>query len=280
MTRIHCHQLAPVIGDPAGNQQLALAAIRSSVAGAEPAGRAEVILLPELVLTGYMFASAQEVREMAIGADDQTLLAWGAAADGALVIGGFAELGDDGNVYNSAAVVGPDGILAVYRKLHLWDGEKLVFTPGSDAPPILETAVGRIAVLICYDLEFPELTRAVALAGADLIAAPTNWPLARRPDGERPPELLISMAAARVNRVAIACCDRTGTERGQEWTAGTSIVTVDGWVAADAGEDGVARADLDLSLARDKTMTALADVFGDRRPDLYPTFYPSLQPLT
>jgi predicted amidohydrolase len=269
MTRIDCHQLAPTMLDLAANQAMVLAAIRASVADG-----AEIILVPELVLTGYMFATVEEVLSVAIPADDPLLVEWGTAAGGALVIGGFAELGDDGNVYNSAAVVGPEGILAVYRKLHLWDREKLVFTPGEQAPPIVDTSVGRIAVMICYDLEFPELTRAVALAGADLIAAPTNWPLMPRPEGERPAEVVILMAAARVSHLAIACCDRTGVERGQDWMAGTSIINENGWVVAIPGPDGVARADLDLTLARDKTMTDLCDAFGDRRPEIYANLYP------
>lgn len=264
MTRIEAHQLAPTIGDLAGNQELALTAIRAAAARG-----AQVIVLPELILTGYVFSSPGEARSVAIPADDPRLLAWGAAGEGALVIGGFAESGPEGLLYNSAAVVGPEGVLAVYRKLHLWDQEKLVFTPGEDAPPLLDTPHGRIAVMICYDLEFPELTRAVALAGADLIAAPTNWPLVPRPEGEHPPELLIAMAAARVSHLAIVACDRTGTERGQEWTAGTAIIDETGWVVSSPGPDGVASADLDLTLARDKTLTPLCDAFGDRRPELY-----------
>jgi predicted amidohydrolase len=264
MTRIDCHQLAPEIGELAANHAAVIDAVRTSVAGG-----AEIIVVPELALTGYMFDSADEARDLAVPADHPMLLEWGSAAEGALVIGGFAELGADGNVYNSAAVVGPAGVLAVYRKVHLWDKEKLVFTPGSQPPPIVETAAGRIAVMICYDLEFPEYTRAVALAGADLIAAPTNWPLMSRPEGEHPPEVLISMATARVNHLGIACCDRAGTERGQEWTAGTCIIDENGWIVAAAGVDGVARGELDLIKARDKTLTPLGDAFGDRRPEIY-----------
>ncbi len=127
----------------------------------------------------------------------------------------------------------------------------------------------RVGIAICYDLEFPEVTRHLALRGADLVAVPTNWPLVPRPGGEHPPEVVIAMAAARVNRVAIACCDRTGTERGVEWTAGTAIVGVDGWVLATAGDDGRATADVDLSTARDKRLTEHADLFADRRADAY-----------
>ena len=72
--------------------------------------------------------------------------------------------------------------------------------------------------------EFPELTRSLALAGTQLLLVPTNWPLVPRPEGERPPEVVIGMAAARVNRMAVACADRVGLERGQDWTGGTTIV--------------------------------------------------------
>jgi predicted amidohydrolase len=124
-------------------------------------------------------------------------------------------------------------------------------------------------VVICYDLEFPELTRSVALEGAQLLAVPTNWPLVPRPEGERPPEAVIAMAAARVNRMAVVCADRLGTERGQEWTGGATIVGVDGWVAAESREPGLLIADIDLDAALDKRLTERADAFGDRRPDLY-----------
>ena len=94
--------------------------------------------------------------------------------------------GDDGLVYNSAALVSPDGVLAVYRKAHLWDAEKLVFTPGDAPPPVVDLPFGRVGLMICYDLEFPEWVRLAALAGADLIAAPVNWPAMPVPAGERP----------------------------------------------------------------------------------------------
>ena len=163
--------------------------------------------------------------------------AWAGAvgAVGGVVIGGFAERSDDGMVYNSAAVVDGSGVLAVYRKtisgIESCDG-----SPAGDAPPpVVRTSLGAVGVAICYDLEFPEVTRHLALAGAELMAVPTNWPLVDRPHGERPPEVVIAMAAARVNRVPLACCDRTGTERGQRWTEGTTIIGIDGWPLAESG---------------------------------------------
>jgi predicted amidohydrolase len=79
------------------------------------------------------------------------------------------------------------------------------------------------------------------------------------------------MATARTNRVFIACCDRTGTERGQQWTAGTSIIDEAGWIRATPDGDGLALAELDLAVARTKSLTDRADVMADRRPELYGT---------
>lgn len=266
MPRIACRQLAPRIADLDANRALATAAIRDAVGDG-----ADVVVLPELVTSGYVFASPEEAASVAVAPEHPLFAEWAAeAARGdALVVGGFCEAGDDGRLYNSAAVVDGSGVRAVYRKTHLWDREKLVFTPGDAPPPVLETRVGRLGVLVCYDLEFPEMTRAVALQGADLLAVPTNWPWGERPAGERPPEVVIAMATARINRMFVACCDRTGTERGQAWMEGTTIVDEAGWVLAEAGADGAAVADVDLARARDKTFTALADALGDRRPELY-----------
>ena len=79
----------------------------------------------------------------------------------------------------------------------------------------------------------------------------------------------MAMAAARVNRMAVACADRLGTERGVEWTGGATIVGVDGWVAAERRDAGLPIADVDLEEARTKRLTEHADAFGDRRPELY-----------
>jgi predicted amidohydrolase len=266
VTRIACQQLAPVFVDLDANRRLTVGAIRE----AAEAG-AEVIVLPELITSGYMFESTDEALEVAIGADDAILGDWSdeAARSDLVVVGGFCERGEEGRVYNSVAIIDASGVRAVYRKLHLWDREKLVFTPGSALPPVVDTRVGRISTVICYDLEFPELTRSVALAGAQALLVPTNWPLVPRPETERPPEVVIGMAAARVNRMAVACADRLGLERGQEWTGGTTIIGSDGWVAAESRDPGLVVADVDLELALDKRLTDQADAFGDRRPEYY-----------
>jgi 5-aminopentanamidase len=266
VTVVAAYQLSPRIGDLEYNAQLSTEAIRTAI----EAG-ASLVVLPELVTSGYVFSSRTEAASVAIDLDHQLFERWAAEASraDAIVIGGFCERGGDDLLYNSAAVCGGDGLLAVYRKSHLWGREKLFFEPGAEPPAVIQTPLGRIGVLICYDLEFPELTRLLALNGADLIAVPTNWPLVPRPAEEHPPEVIAAMAAARANRVFIICCDRLGAERGIHWTGGTALIDEQGFVSAATDEEAPAIADLDLAHARDKRLGDHNDALADRRPELY-----------
>ncbi|TCP45083.1 putative amidohydrolase [Tamaricihabitans halophyticus] len=261
MTRVACAQLAPRVGDPVGNRARTLDAI-----GTARADEVDLLVLPELASSGYMFADEAEARALATPTDGPLLADWVRAAGKLTVVAGFCELGGDGALYNSAAVLDGEGVHAIYRKTHLWDRERLVFTPGDTPPPVVRTRVGPVGVLVCYDLEFPEMPRSLALRGAELIAVPVNWPLLPRPDGERPPEVIMAMAAARTNRVLLAVCDRDGTERGQRWTAGTTIIDESGWIV---GSGPAAVADLEPGRARNKSISDHNDVLADRRPELY-----------
>lgn len=265
MTRIACAQIDPTLGAVAANVELTASAVADAVAQG-----ADVVVLPELATSGYMFADADEARSAALRPGDPVFDAWRSAAGEAIVVGGFCELGDDGLLYNSALALDRDGVIATYRKTHLWDREKLIFTPGGALPPVLQTRHGAIAVMVCYDLEFGEVTRRVALDGVELIAAPVNWPLFPRPEGERPGEVITAMSTGRLNRVVVAVCDRAGVERGQPWTEGSVIVDPDGWVVAEVGSgSGLAIADVDLSTTHDKTLTEHVHLLSDRRVDLY-----------
>lgn len=273
MARVAAVQLAPSVTEPGGNRARAVSAIEEALhAGAD------IVVLPELTTSGYVFETVDEVREVAIRPDDAILAEWSQLAStrpGAVIVGGFAERGDDGNLYNSAAIVDASGVRAVYRKVHLWDQEKRFFTPGSEAPPVVSTAHGSLGTMVCFDLEFPEWTRIAALSGTEILAVPTNWPRMDRPSGERVAEVQIGMAAARVNRMAIVCADRTGEERGVAWNEGSSIISADGWVLAEVGPGtGIAYADVDPALSREKGLGGLAHAFDDRRPDLYDRLTP------
>jgi 5-aminopentanamidase len=266
---VACCQLGPQIGDPDGNRARAEAAIE----GAARDG-ARIVVLPELCNSGYVFADADEARRLAEPADGPTAAAWArlARAHDLVVVGGICERGADGSVRNSAVLVDGDGLRAVYRKAHLWDREGLVFAPGSERPPVVDTALGRIGVMVCYDLEFPEWVRLAALGGAELLCAPVNWPEAPRPSGERPGEVVRVQAAAGTNRIFIAACDRIGRERGVDWVGGSLIVDCDGFpLAGPARQDETVTliARCDLADARDKRLNERNDVLADRRPELY-----------
>jgi predicted amidohydrolase len=268
MTRVGVHQLAPVLGDLEGNRALTLGAIDAAAAAG-----ADVVVLPELVTSGYVFEGPDEARPLAEPADGPTLRAWAerATAHDMVVAGGFPELGEDGTLYNSAALVDASGVRAVYRKAHLWDREPACFRPGDARPPVIDTPHGRIGLMVCYDLEFPEWVRAVALDGAELLCVPTNWPVEPRPDGERPMEVLKAMVHAATNRMAIAACDRCGPERGVDWVSGSVVVGPDGWLLAGppGPQPALLVADVDLAAARDKALGPRNDAHADRRPALY-----------
>jgi 5-aminopentanamidase len=281
-TVVACCQLAPVLGDPAANRELAADAVARAAAQG-----ASVVVLPELVSSGYVFESQAEARASAEGADGETVTSWArlAAGHGIVIVGGFCETAA-GELFNSAALVDPGGLRCVYRKAHLWDNESRWFTPGGADPAVVTTEFGRIGVMICYDLEFPEWVRLPALDGAQLLCAPTNWPAFPRPAGERPAEVVRVQADASVNRMFIAVCDRTGEERGIPWVGGSVIVDADGWPlaatpqaagpspagrppAAGTGGPITIAAACRLGDALDKTTGPVNNVHADRRPGLY-----------
>lgn len=265
-------QLALAVGELDANRQAVSAAV-----GEAAAAGARLVVLPELSDSGYVFSDAGEARSHASpAATGVTLREWHSLADrhNLAIAGGFCELGPDGKLYNSAAIVDASGTRAVYRKAHLWGNEKKIFTPGDDAPPVVELPFGNVGLMICYDLEFPEWVRLAALSGADLIAAPVNWPASGTPapPGERSGEVIAAQAAAMSNGVFILVADRCNSERGVDWLGGSVIIQRGGYPAAGpVCEDRTAllTATIDLRLARDKRISELNDLFTDRRPDLY-----------
>ncbi len=266
---VACCQLKLAVGDLSGNRAAARAAIHEAVAR-----ESQVIVLPELASSGYVFRDADEARALSEPVDGPTVEEWSELAyrHNVVVVGGICEQDSDGLLRNSAVLIDRGGLRAIYRKAHLWHAERDVFVPGDQRPPVLETPHGRIGILICYDLEFPEWVRLVALGGADLLASPTNWPRESRPPGERPVEVVRVQANASINRTFCAAADRTGPERGVDWVGGSVIIDPDGYPLAgpmDGSDTGVITAQCDLARARDKRTGADNDVFNDRRPELY-----------
>jgi 5-aminopentanamidase len=269
VTRLACCQLGPQLGEPDANR----AAGRAAAQAAAESGAA-IVVLPELSASGYVFRDVAEARALAEPTDGPTAAGWKALAGqlGITVVGGICELGADGLLYNTALVVDAQGLRAAYRKAHLWDAEKLIFTPGTDPPPVIETAGTSLGVMICYDLEFPEWVRLPSLAGARLLCVPANWPALPRPEGERPIEVVRAQAAAATNRVFVAVCDRARAERGVTWVGGSVIIDPDGWPLAgpEPGDHEITvTAECDLASAADKRISERNDVLTDRRPSLY-----------
>jgi predicted amidohydrolase len=269
MTLIAVCQLALAVGEREANRAAACDAIaRASSEGAR------LVVLPELVNSGYVLDGPDEARDLAEHVTGPTVGEWGALAreHDLMIVGGFCELDDAGAVRNSSVLVDAGGPRAVYRKTHLWADEPDFFLPGSQPPPVIDTAVGRVGLLICYDAEFPEWVRMPALAGADILAIPANWPAGTSPAGERSVLVVNVQAAAYANRVFVALADRCGTERGVGWTGGSVIVGADGYPLAGpvlADRPALLVADCDLGEARDKAVGPRNDIHADRRTGLY-----------
>jgi 5-aminopentanamidase len=239
------------------------------------AGGAELVVAPELALTGYVFADVAEARARAEQSDGaQIRLLRDLSGDCHLVlVAGWCEKSTGERPYNSVVVIDRGALAGCYRKTHLWGRETEVFAAGDQAPPVLNTSLGRVTPLVCYDLEFPEVVRRAALGGAELIAAPSNWPRMPVPIGERPIEVIKAQAAAAANRVAVVVADRCGSERGQDWTGASLVCGPDGYLLAGpaAGEETILSADVDLAESRDKRLGPYNDALADRRPHLYRT---------
>ena len=221
-------QTDPRLGDVAGN----LDHIASWTRRAANEG-AQLVVFPECAVNGYRYDS----REEALG-DAQTvpgpaadLLEGVAAETGVHVAVGIVERDGD-RLYNCAALIGPDGFVTKYRKTHIpFQAVDRFVTPGDIPLHVVETPIGRIGMLICYDLRFPEPARVLALSGVQIIANLTNLP----PPGWVQPEFIFRARAAE-NRVWLVCADRVGTERGVEFIGRSAIVGPSGVTLAEASE--------------------------------------------
>jgi len=266
--RVAALQTRPVFGDVEANVARALASAASVDAA--------LYVFPELMTSGYAFASRAEARALgetpggreAYAPGLHALAKW-ARARRAFVIAGFPEKGG-ARVYNSAALIGPDGrVRDVYRKLHLFDDEKLWFAPGDRAPRVSRVGAARVGMLICFDWRFPEIWRVLALQGADVIAHPSNLVVPRAAQ-------LATPVRALENRVYVVTANRVGADarpdRRIAFTGRSQIVGPEGVVLARAGAAGTRAlvADLDLAQARAKTFGRTRnDIFKDRRPEFY-----------
>ncbi|ABE37168.1 nitrilase family protein [Paraburkholderia xenovorans] len=268
---IACIQMEPHVGAKRDN-------VTRSIRHIETAAKngASLVILPELANTGYVFVDRDEAFSLAEELPDgQTarIFAEMARRLGIHIVAGIAERAGT-RLYNSAIFTGPSGHIGVYRKLHLWNNERLFFEPGDFGIPVFDTSVGRIAIVICYDGWFPETYRLAAMQGADIVCVPTNWvPMSSQPDDRPAMATTLTMAAAHSNGMAIACANRIGTERGQPFIGQSVIVGGDGWPItgpASGDREEILYASIDLKRTRSsRALNALNHVLHDRRADVY-----------
>jgi predicted amidohydrolase len=251
--------------EAAGPPDAMLAAMARAAAQAAADG-VGLLVMPELFLTGYNIG-ADALRALAEPQDGASARQAAAIArqHGIALLYGYPEQGNDGAIYNSALLIGRDGgPCANFRKLHLFgDKERAVFTPGSVPFILAETGGLRLGLLICYDVEFPEMVRGLALRGAQVACVPTAL---MHPYGFVP-EILVRSRAYE-NQMFVIYANRTGREDDLLYAGASCIIGPDGQELsrAGAGEQLIA-ADLDISLLA--RSAAFNSYFADRRPELY-----------
>src|SRR5438105_7118951 len=264
--RVAVAQIDPKLGEPGRNLDVCVARMEEAAAAG-----AELLVLPECAIPGYMFDSPEEAMPFAeeVPGPSTERLEREAARLGLHVVCGMLEQDGD-SLRNAAVFLGPDGLVGKYWKTHLPFLGVDRFTVPGDELPVFDTPLGRIGVEICYDLRFPEATRTLALKGADIVAHPTAFPVAARIQTE-----LITVARAAENRIYLLTANRVGKERSAEFCGWSQIVDPYGVRLAEAGatEELLLVADIDVERARDKDYIIPGEyelyLFGDRRPDLY-----------
>jgi len=239
----------------------------------EAAGEgAQLVVFPECATSGYNFDSLAEARRAAepIPGPTSDALATICGERGLYVVVGILEREAD-VIYNSALLIGPSGIVAIYRKTHLPFLGVDRFVDAGARLAVHETPVGRLGLLICYDMRFPEAPRVLALQGAEIIVHPTNWHVTST---DFP--AFITKCRARENRVYVISADRVGSESGTAYLGRSQIIDVMGRPLAEADDhsETILYADLDLTESHRKRVVIEPgvfemDAFGDRRPDLY-----------
>jgi N-carbamoylputrescine amidase len=271
LVKIACVQMEPVVGSKTANVAKSVAMME------EAAGQgANLIVLPELCNSGYVFETRAEAFELAEEVPTgPTVKAWAKVAEKHKLhlVAGICER-DGASLYNAAVVIGPQGYVGRFRKMHLWNAENLFFEPGNLGFPVLQTPIGRIGTFICYDGWFPESYRLCALQGADIVCIPTNWvPIPGQAEGREAMANILAMAAAHCNSVFVAAADRVGTERGQPFVGQSVIVSYTGWPIggpASASKEEIIYAEVNLADARRKrNWNEYNQVLRDRRDDFY-----------
>jgi len=231
---------------------------------------ADLVVLPELATSGYVFANQQEVNDLAEDVHTgptAVLMRKLAAEKNTSYVIGFPEKAPEG-VYNSCMLVNPEGDIHVYRKTHLFFEEKLYFIPGDTGFQVFEAKGGvKVGLMICFDWQFPESARTLALKGAQIICHPSNLVL--------PWCQQAMLTRSLENRVFSITCNRIGREangiKELYFTGMSQVVSTKGEILLRLSDDieDSAVVGIEPALALDKQVTQYNDAFKDRRTDLY-----------
>lgn len=223
-------------------------------------------VLPELSNTGYSLPDQKTALEHAESVPaGQSLTSWEKITrkNDMFLVAGIAEKAGF-KVYNSCVLIGPKGHIATYRKLHLFNVEKRIFAEGNLDLWVHKSTLGfSIGTMICFDWIFPEVARALALLGADIIAHPANLVL---PYGQK-----AMIIRALENHVFTITANRIGQENDLKFTGKSIIVSPKAEVLAEASEDKeeIITATIETEEAKNKRITSMNDIFRDRRPKYY-----------
>ncbi|MBN1695631.1 hypothetical protein JW879_09605 [candidate division WOR-3 bacterium] len=259
--RVGFFQFSPIFGSPAKNLKL----IRESV---KKTDSPDILVLPELALTGYTFEDSEEAYSLSeeVGGKLTGELVSIARENRLTMAVGFLER-EGKHLYNSSILVNGEGVVGVYRKVHLFREEKSIFKGGNTGFPVFEVNNIKVGLLVCFDWIFPEAMRTLALKGADIILHSANLVLTYYQKA--------AITRAVENRVFIVLANRTGIEARfgsrNEFTGESEIVDPAGKVILKAGkeEEGIFSIDINPEEARDKKVTDLNDIFEDRKPEFY-----------
>jgi predicted amidohydrolase len=254
-------QFAPVFGDIASN----IAKVEHLSKGIA----AELIVLPELFNTGYLFTSQEEAMGLAEAVPDgetTAALCRIARRENTHIVGGICERQGD-MLFNSAVLISPEGYQGTYRKIHLFNEEKRWFQPGNGGFEVFDIGACRIGIMICFDWFFPEAARILALKGAQIICHSANLVLPFCQNG--------MLTRCLENRVFAITANRTGreTREGRDFmfTGKSQISGPKGDILFQAGHDTeeVGVVDIDVQAVMNKNLNHYNHLFADRRVDLY-----------
>ena len=259
--RVGFYQFRPQFGKVAANTRKIVAALDKV--------DAELIVLPELALSGYYFKNAEET--LLLSEDPKrsnhidSLINLCKKKNNYIVIG-FAEKAKD-KCFNSSALIGPKGIIHIYRKLHLFNEEKLCMSPGDTPLEVNEINGIKIGMMVCFDWAFPEVSRTLAIKGAEIICHPSNLVL------NFCQQAMISRCLE--NRVYAITANRFGSDNRPHgtlrFTGKSQIVSPKGDLIfrAVSQREACYIADINPTESHDKFITKHNDLFLDRRPEYY-----------